>query len=141
MATNAAIKIPNISMTSSAIKRFKNACMLEKNLLKNFEVPCIKSISCSAKVMIMSRVIKSITSFNHYNILLQFKQIFVILILQMAELVKWLTRRIVAPVCMGSIPIFRPIEKINSHLEMGLRVFLYKVIKYKQENLNEYRFY
>lgn len=27
----------------------------------------------------------------------------------MAELVKWLTRRIVAPVRMGSIPIFRPI--------------------------------
>lgn len=30
----------------------------------------------------------------------------------MAELVKWLTRRIVAPVCMGSIPIFRPILDI-----------------------------
>ena len=32
-----------------------------------------------------------------------------IIFLLMAELVKWLTRRIVAPVCMGSIPIFRPI--------------------------------
>ena len=26
----------------------------------------------------------------------------------MAKLVKWLTRRIVAPVCKGSIPLFRP---------------------------------
>lgn len=26
----------------------------------------------------------------------------------MAVLVKWLTRRIVAPVCVGSIPTFRP---------------------------------
>lgn len=32
----------------------------------------------------------------------------------MAELVKWLTRRIVAPVCMGSIPIFRPIKIIKT---------------------------
>ena len=28
----------------------------------------------------------------------------------MAKLVKWLTRQIVALVCMGSIPIFRPIN-------------------------------
>ena len=35
----------------------------------------------------------------------------------MAELVKWLTRRIVAPVCMGSIPIFRPIWKYKRNLK------------------------
>ena len=28
----------------------------------------------------------------------------------LAGLVKWLTRRIVAPVCVGSIPTFRPIK-------------------------------
>ena len=33
----------------------------------------------------------------------------------MAELVKWLTRRIVVPLCMGSIPIFRPIRRNKIH--------------------------
>ena len=31
----------------------------------------------------------------------------------MALLVKWLTRQIVALVCMGSIPIFRPIYELT----------------------------
>ena len=30
--------------------------------------------------------------------------------LEMANMVKWLTRRIVAPVCVGSIPTSRPIK-------------------------------
>ena len=31
----------------------------------------------------------------------------------MAELVKWLTRQIVALLCKGSTPLFRPINEIN----------------------------
>ena len=39
----------------------------------------------------------------------------------MAVLVKWLTRWIVAPVCMGSIPIYRPIcENKRTTLKSGL---------------------
>ena len=45
----------------------------------------------------------------------------------MAELVKWLTRQIVALVCVGSIPTFRPIKN-NTALKpikiKGLRAFL-----------------
>ncbi len=33
----------------------------------------------------------------------------------MADLVKWLTRRIVAPVCKGSIPLVRPMMLIKVH--------------------------
>lgn len=36
--------------------------------------------------------------------------------MHMAKLVKWLTRQIVALVCMGSIPIFRPIN-LKSNLK------------------------
>ena len=32
----------------------------------------------------------------------------ILMYFEMAVLVKWLTRRIVAPVCKGSIPLFRP---------------------------------
>lgn len=35
----------------------------------------------------------------------------ILMYFEMAVLVKWLTRRIVAPVCKGSIPLFRPIVK------------------------------
>lgn len=42
----------------------------------------------------------------------------------MAELVKWLTRQIVALVCMGSIPIFRPIYELTLIFQ-GFIFFMY----------------
>ena len=45
----------------------------------------------------------------------------------MAELVKWLTRQIVALLCVGSIPTFRPIC-LFSEAETG---FTFSIIKWK----------
>lgn len=45
----------------------------------------------------------------------------------MAVLVKWLTRRIVAPVCVGSIPTFRPrMEK--SRIDLLIEIDSYESI-------------
>ena len=61
--------------------------------------------------------------------------------MQMAELVKWLTRRIVAPVCVGSIPTFHPIVKsartyrvnIVKVLEIVAGVFIHLVKVFQKE--------
>ena len=44
----------------------------------------------------------------------------------MAYMVKWLTLRIVAPACAGSIPVIRPNIKILSQLRVG---FFYSLCK------------
>ena len=50
-----------------------------------------------------------------------------------AELVKWLTRRIVAPLCKGSTPLFRPIviknELFSSFFNIVKTTFEIKEIK------------
>lgn len=47
----------------------------------------------------------------------------ILMYFEMAVLVKWLTRRIVAPVCKGSIPLFRPIKEITRTLVLVFLCF------------------
>lgn len=51
----------------------------------------------------------------------------IVMYFEMAVLVKWLTRRIVAPVCKGSIPLFRPrMEK--SRIDLLIEIDSYESI-------------
>ena len=45
----------------------------------------------------------------------------------MAELVKWLTHRIVAPACKGSTPLFRPILNFIILLLTNLNKVIYNL--------------
>ena len=51
----------------------------------------------------------------------------------MAHMVKWLTRRIVAPLCAGSIPVMRPSAKKNALRNQGFYFYLYRHVYIKKK--------
>ena len=55
---------------------------------------------------------------------LQFNNLYDNISIDLVELVKWLTRQIVALVCKGSIPLYRPIMS-SSEAEFQFHFFLY----------------